>query len=168
MTFAPDMQGAAPADTQSLRSSGDGTDDGQIMLLSIVYGLIALGLVLVVATVSHLHIERKRLWGVADALAAGAADAGDLDTWYRSGGADGLVLSDASVAEAVTTQLEAMPAAVTGSFADLTVIASSPDGERVDVTLSATARPPFVPWVLIPWRDGIVVEVTSQAHATEP
>src|SRR5690625_3622803 len=52
MTFAPDMQGAAPADTQSLRSSGDGTDDGQIMLLSIVYGLIALGLVLVVATVS--------------------------------------------------------------------------------------------------------------------
>jgi len=27
------------------------------------------------------------------------------------------------------------------------VSAGSPDGELVDVTLSATARPPFVPWV---------------------
>ncbi len=138
------------------------------MLLSIIYGLITLALVLVVATVSHLHIERKRLWSLADALAAGAADAADLDVWYRSGGADGLVLSDASVREAVAAQLEATPGAVTGSFPDLAWSASSPDGERVDVTLSATSRPPFVPWVLIPWRDGILIEVTAQAQAFEP
>jgi len=161
----PDAHSFEPA---VARRRPSGTDDGQIMLLSIVYGLVTLALVLVVATVSHLHIERKRLWGVADALAAGAADAVDQDAWYRSGGADGFVLSDASVMEAARTQLEAMPAAVTGSFADLTVTASSPDGEQVEVTMSATARPPFVPWVLIPWRDGILIEVTSQAHATEP
>src|SRR5699024_3740615 len=79
-------------------------EDGQIMLLSIVYGLITLALVLVVASVSHLHIERKRLWSLADALAAGAADAADTGVWYETAGADGLVLTDASVSQVVGEQ----------------------------------------------------------------
>jgi len=38
-----------------------------------------------------------------------------FDIWYRSSGADGLVLSDASVSEAVTAQLGATLDVVTGS-----------------------------------------------------
>lgn len=139
------------------------------MLLSIVYGLVTLALVLVVASVSHLHIERKRLWGLADALAAGAADAAHLPTWYRTGGAEGLVLTDGSVQEAVGQQLEATPGAITGSFTNLTVdSAVAIEGQVAEVTLSTRAYPPLVPWVLVPWQDGITVTVTSRAHATEP
>lgn len=143
-------------------------DDGQIMLLSIAYGLVALALVLVIASVSHLHIERKRLWSLADALAAGAADAADQQIWYETAGADGLVLSEASVSESVDAQLDLTPARVIGSFTDLDVLATSPDGQIVDVTLGARVHPPLVPWVLIPWQDGLMIEVTAQARATEP
>ncbi|MGC0249667.1 pilus assembly protein TadG-related protein [Pseudactinotalea sp. Z1748] len=146
-----------------------GDEDGQIMLLSIVYGLVTLALVLVVASVSHLHIERKRLWNLADSLAAGAADATDVGRWYDTGGTDGLVLTDASVSEAVGDQLAATPEVVADSFIDFRVVSvSAVDDQTVEVILSARARPPLVPWVLVPWQDGFTVEVTSRAHATEP
>lgn len=146
-----------------------GGEDGQIMLLSIVYGLITLALVLVVASVSHLHIERKRLWSLADALAAGAADAADTDVWYETAGAGGLVLTDDSVHQTVADQLATSPGIVTGSFTDLSVAsASAVDGQIAEVTLTANAYPPLVPWVLVPWQDGITITVTSQAHATAP
>lgn len=138
------------------------------MLLSIAYGLITLALVLVIASVSHLHIERKRLWSLADALAAGAADAADEQIWYETAGVDGLVLTDASVSESVDAHLAATPARVTGSFTDLSVLAASADGQVVDVTLGARVHPPLVPWVLIPWQDGVTIQVTAQARATEP
>lgn len=139
------------------------------MLLSIVYGLITLALVLVIASISHVHIERKRLWNLADALAADAADAADETLWYGTSGTRGLVLTEASVQEAVDEHLQAAPAALTDSFTDLTVAgATTPDGEIAEVSLTALVRPPLVPWVLLPYQDGFTVQVTSRSHATEP
>lgn len=140
------------------------------MLLSIVYGLITLALVLVIISVSALYIERKRLLALADALAADAADAADVEVWYETAGADGLVLTDASVQGAVTDYLAVAPGALTDRFNEFAVAAptGSPDGQIAEVTLSARVRPPLVPWVLTPWRDGFVIEVTAQGRAVEP
>jgi hypothetical protein len=33
------------------------------------------------------------------------------------------------------------------------------------VTLTAVARPPFLPWALIGWSDGIALHATSDARA---
>lgn len=60
-----------------------GKDDGQIMLLSMAFGAITLVLVLVVAAVSSIYLERKELLALADAMAADAADAVDERAYYN-------------------------------------------------------------------------------------
>ena len=77
-------------------------DDGQIMLLSIAYGVVALALVLTVVSISAIYLERKQLLALADAVAAGAADAVDEDAYFGSdrGETPELPLTDASVQQA--------------------------------------------------------------------
>jgi hypothetical protein len=143
-------------------------EDGQITLLSIGFVLVALALVLVVASASSVHIERKRLLALADAAAADAADAVAAGEYYGGAGgpgAPGVPLSDDSVLAAVNEHLVASPLA--DRFAGLAVGAptGTPDGRRAEVTLTATAQPPLVPWVLVPWSDGIGLRVTVSARA---
>ncbi|HLS15525.1 MAG TPA: hypothetical protein VK095_13530 [Beutenbergiaceae bacterium] len=147
----------------------DRDEDGQIMLLSMVYGLVALALVMVIVSVSAVYLERKRLLSLADALAADAADAADLQVWYGAGETD-LVLTDASVRTSVDDYLGAAPAAVTGRFEDFAVTTptGTPDGETAQVSLTAQVRPPLVPWMLTPWQDGFPIEVTAEGRADEP
>ena len=57
-------------------------DDGQVMLLSIGYGLLALLLVTVVVSATSVHLERKRLLDTADLAALAAADAIDVPAYY--------------------------------------------------------------------------------------
>ncbi|WP_226921034.1 hypothetical protein [Georgenia subflava] len=150
-------------------------EEGQIMLLTLAFTSLVIALVLVVASASAVHIERKRLLALADAVAADAADAVDEATYYGTGheaGADPdgptrLPLSDASVRAAVEDYLAAAPAPVTGEFARLRVAepTGTPDGTTAEVTLTALARPALVPWVLVPWSDGITLRVTSNARA---
>ncbi|GAA4287836.1 hypothetical protein GCM10022262_21950 [Georgenia daeguensis] len=147
-------------------------EEGQIMLLSLAFGVLVLALVLVVASASAVHIERKRLLALADGAAADAADAIDVATYYGApagpvDGATRVPLSDASVDAAVREYLGAAPAAVVGEFDGLRVAepTGTPDGTTAQVTLAATARPPLVPWVLVPWSDGIALRVTSTARA---
>ncbi|WP_435529667.1 pilus assembly protein TadG-related protein [Occultella kanbiaonis] len=144
-------------------------EDGQILLLSLVYGLVTLALVMVVASVASVYLERKRLLSLADALAADAADSVDEAQFYTGdrGSVVDLPLSDESVRSAVEEYLRAAPAGVTDEFEALAVIdpTGSPDGDIAEVSLGAVSRPPLVPWVLIPWSDGIVIEVTAHAEA---
>jgi hypothetical protein len=127
--------------------------------------------VLVVASASAVHIERKRLLALADGAAADAADAIDVAAYYAAAGspeeATRVPLSDASVEAAVQEYLRAVPSALVGEFDALRVgePTGTPDGTRAQVTLTATARPPLVPWVLLPWSDGIALRVTSTAQA---
>ena len=143
-------------------------DDGQIMLLSIVYGVVVLALVLVIASVSYVYLERKRLWSLADALAADAADAADTQVWYETAAADGLVVTQASATESINDYLAAAPANLPGSFDDLAVSRVQIDGQEVTVSMAATVRPPFIPWGLVPGTDGFTVVVTSSAIADDP
>lgn len=143
-------------------------DDGQIMLLSIFYGLIALALVLVIVSVSAIYLERKQLLALADAVAADAADSIDEDAYFGSDRpADpALPLTDASVAQAVEHYLAEAPQGVV-DFEGLAVAdpTGTPDGTTAEVTLSAIVRPPLVSWAISPWQDGFVVSVTARAEA---
>ncbi|GAB2613860.1 hypothetical protein [Pseudactinotalea suaedae] len=143
-------------------------DDGQIMLLSIFYGLIALALVLVVVSVSAIYLERKSLLALADAVAADAADAIDEDSYFGADrpGDPALPLTDSSVRQEVVDYLAAAPLGVV-DFEDLAISAptGTPDGTTAEVTLSAVVRPPVVTWAISPWREGFVVSVTARAEA---
>src|SRR5690606_23270568 len=80
------------------RRVDDDGESGQITLLSIGFGLLALTLVLVVAAASSLYLERKQLLALADGAAADAADAIDYELYYgAAAAAEGLPLSTASV-----------------------------------------------------------------------
>ncbi|WP_413452378.1 pilus assembly protein TadG-related protein [Georgenia phoenicis] len=145
------------------RKDDDG-ERGQIMLLSLGFGVLALALVLVVAAASSIYLERKQLLALADGAAADAADAIDYGLYY-AGEREGLPLSDASVQEAVGEHLESSAAAST--FRGLRVAAGTGtnDGRTAHVTLTAVARPVVVPWALVPWSDGFAITVTSSARA---
>lgn len=146
-----------------LVTSDDG-ERGQITLLSIGFGVLALTLVLVVAASSSIYLERKQLLALADGAAADAADAIDYGLYY-GGERDGLPLSDASVQEAVAGHLQASAAASTFSGLRIGPGTGTSDGRTAQVTLSATARPAVVPWVLAPWSDGFAITVSSSARA---
>lgn len=151
--------------TVKVRTALDG-EEGQITLLSIGFGLLALTLVLVVVAASSVYLERKQLLALADGAAADAADAIDYELYYSPDGVrDGLPLSDTSVQESVEGYLGSSLAA--GGFRGLQVgrTTGTDDGRTAHVTLSAVARPAVVPWVLAPWADGFAITVTSSARA---
>lgn len=145
-------------------------EDGQIMILSIFYGLIALALVLVVVSVSAIYLENKRLLALADAVAADAADAVDEEGYFGSDRLDVpvLPLTDTSVRQAVQDYLAAAPRGV-GDFEALAIgePTGTTDGTTAQVTLSAVVRPPLITWAIAPWQDGFVVTVTSSAEAEQ-
>lgn len=142
-------------------------DDGQIMLLSIAYGLVALALVLVIVSVSAIYLERKQLLALADAVAADAADAIDEDIYFGQdrGDVPALPLTDTSVRSDAEDYLAAAPAGVV-DFESLAIVepTGTPDGTTAQVSLAAIVRPPVVTWVLAPWQDGFVVTVTASAE----
>lgn len=161
-----------PAGTGPAARSGD---EGQIMLLTLVFAVVTITLVLVVAAASAVHIERKRLVALADSAAVAASDAISEQLYYEAAaeglgpgtGATYVPLTDATVRGAVVDYLARAPAEVSGEFEQLRVVdpTGSPDGMSAQVTLTAVATLPMVPWVLVPWSDGIILRVTSTARA---
>lgn len=151
------------------RLSADSREDGQILLLSIVYGVLALVLVTVVISASSVHLERKRLLALADHAALAAADALDADAYYARGDAlpsDGglVLLTSDSVRSAAQGHLDASPA--TGRLTDIHLAeATSPEGRTARVTLTATSRPPLAGWAIAAWSDGVALQVTASARA---
>jgi uncharacterized membrane protein len=148
----------------------DGRESGQIMLLTSAFVAFALLLVTVVVSATQVHLERKRLFDLADALALTAADSMTHETFYR-GDADRpeqgavLTLSDAQIRTDVQEYLGRHPDAVAGLHGVRVVGASTPDGRTAEVSLVAVARPAMVTWVTQLWSDGIIVRAESRARA---
>lgn len=141
-----------------------GPDDGQIMLLTIGYVVVALLLVTAVVSASAVHLERKRLLALADNAALAAADQLDDGAYYGRPGAPGehlVRLTPDGVRDAVDEHLRTSPSRLTG----LGVVDTWTDGRTAEVTLTAVARPPLVSWVTAAWSDGIRLEVTARARA---
>ena len=62
-------------------------EEGRTLLLGVGLIAVVLGLVLVVASVTAIHLDLKRLTALADSAAAAAVDAAEPDGYY--GGAGG-------------------------------------------------------------------------------
>lgn len=144
------------------------SDQGQISVLVIGYCSIAIALLMVVASASAVHLERKRLLEVGDAAALDAADALDSGVYYGGGSGGvpgaGVPLTDASVRASVRDYLERRSSA--GEFDHLAVIepTGSPDGVTAEVTLTTRVTPPLIGAVLEPFSDGIILRVTARAR----
>lgn len=152
---------------RALRTAPD--DAGQIMLLTLVYAGITLALVLVLASASAVHIERKQLLTLADAAALDAADAFDPAAFYGDGSpVDSVPLSNATVRQAVEHHLSVAPNARNLSRLAVGEPTGSPDGRTAQVTLHAVAQPPFIPWALVAWWEGVPLRVTASAQAVWP
>ncbi len=140
-------------------------DGGQIALLVIAYTSIAIALVLVVASASAVHLERKRLLGAADGAALDAADEVDAEAYFGTGVEPGSVpLTDASVRARVDEYLSRRGAQT--EFGNLTVgpQTGSQDGQTAEVTLYARVDPPFLGWALQGFSDGVLLHATARAR----
>ena len=142
-------------------------DDGQVMLLSIGYGVLALLLVTVVVSATSVHLDRKRLLATADLAALAAADSIDVPAYYAGGPApEGPLVrpTPSTVRAAVEDHLAASPEAA--RLPDLAIVeATTTDGRTARVTLRSVARIPLISAVTAPWADGIPLQVTAQARA---
>ncbi|MEL7975935.1 hypothetical protein AAG589_08705 [Isoptericola sp. F-RaC21] len=143
---------------------------GRIMLLTA--GVVALALMLVgmVASATAVHLDRKQLYDLADAVAADAADAMPPERFYdgtaaTSQGEAVLTLTDADVEESVRGYLAAHPGEAAGLDRLRLVEASSPDGRTARVGLAATSRPPLLRWFTDSFGGGFTVTATSSARA---
>lgn len=145
-------------------------DDGQIMILSIGFMVVALLLVTGVVSATGIHLERKRLLAAADSIAVEAADELSAPGYFPAG-PDGfaatgaIALTDRDVRRAVDTYLADNPA-VAARFEGFRVLdATSDDGRSAHVRLGALARPSLISWVTAPWSDGVALEAESSARA---
>ena len=145
--------------------SGGGGDAGQVLLLGLAYGLLALALVLLIASAAAVHLERTELLALADAAALDAADALDAETFYTGAGGAVVPLTDDGVRAAVAEHLASSPGAAGLTGLAVAEPTGTSDGRTAQVTLTAVARPPFLPWGVVLWSDGIPLRVTSAARA---
>lgn len=140
------------------------------MLLTSAFVAFALLLITVVVSATGVHLDRKRLFNLADASALAAADSMTHETYYEGGlpvpqEQAVLVLTDAEVRAEVVAYLAANPQVTAGLDGLGIVSATSPDGRSAHVALSARSRPVLLSWVLAPWGGGIDLHAEASARA---
>jgi uncharacterized membrane protein len=135
-------------------------EEGSMLPLTMVYGALALVLVLAAVAATSLYLERKRLFTLADGAALAGAEAFALEAVVVE--PDGL--RPALTPEAVDIAVrEYLASASHEPFEDLTVTeVTSADGQSATVSLSAHWRPPMLVLVL---PSGIPLEVTAVARS---
>jgi hypothetical protein len=137
-------------------------EDGSILPLAIVFGVLALALVLTVVAVTSLYLERERLFTVAD----GAALAGAESFALSAAGAtsDGALPQPALTPDRVRAAVDDyLASAASNGLEELTVeSAGTDDGRSARVRLAATWHPPVVS-VFVP--AGLRLSVTSTARS---
>jgi hypothetical protein len=135
-------------------------EQGSILPLVIFYGALCLIVVLLVAAVTSLYLERERLYALADGAALAAAESYDLERVQVVDGRPRPVLESPAVREAVR-DFVGTPAAA--GFDDLRVErADTADGRSATVRVSALWHPPVIS-PLVP--RGYRIEVTATARS---
>lgn len=137
------------------------SDQGSILPLVIGCCVLALALILGVASATSLYVERKRLLAVADGAALVAAQSFDLSLAPQAIGS-GLqpVLSSATVVAGARRYFDSVPAA-TLHGATL-VAASTPDARTAVIRVRAAWLPPVISYFL---PKGFPLEVESSARS---
>jgi hypothetical protein len=151
-----------PRATQAVAVRGE---DGSILPLAIVFGVLALALVLTVVAVTSLYLERERLFTVADGAALAGAESFELSAAGAT--SDGALpqpaLTPDRVRAAVDDYLASAASAASNGLEELTVeSAGTDDGRSARVRLAATWHPPVVS-VFVP--AGLRLSVTSTARS---
>ena len=127
--------------THRVKSQTCAGDDGQLLLLVLVYAVIAGVLVTVVVNLSTAYLHRRSLVAAVDGAALSAANQPDLARVY-GGGSDALPLSDEGTAGAVTQYVD--DARLEERFDGFEVVDVLTDGRTVTVTFAATVRMPLL------------------------
>ena len=138
-----------------------GGDDGQLLLLVLVYALITAALVTVVVDVSKAFLHRRSLVAAVDGAALAAANQPDLDAVYNSSGREVLPLSESGARDAVEQYVA--DARLAARFDGFRIVDVSTDGETVTVSFSSTVRMPFVNLVVS--RGGYPIDATASARS---
>jgi uncharacterized membrane protein len=134
-------------------------EEGSTLLLTILYGVLALALVLVVVSATSLYLERKRLFTLADAAALAAAESWRLQDVRIEDEALVYELDDAEVHAVASAYL----ADAAHSLQGLEVVrAGSTDGRSATVTLRALWHAP-VHSAFLPLT--VPIEVTADARS---
>lgn len=132
---------------------------GNITLLSIGILALTLAVVLAIATTAAVHLERKRLWNFADTLALEISDTATFEIQH------GQSASQKFVSEQISERLNT-PLGSQESFSNLRVGPKTNviNDEQVIVHLRSIYQPGTLPWILIPWSNGIEIEAESVAN----
>ena len=140
-------------------------------MLVLAYVLIAFTLVIVVIDISAVHLQRQRLFSLADAAALDAADALDRARFYQEGAAisagdpaAAVPLTDQSVQNSVEQYL-ATARSLRAAEVVVDQPTGSPDGVTAEVTLAGRATLPLFSSVVAQWSDGVPLRVTARARA---
>jgi len=136
-------------------------DDGQLLLLVLVYALIAAALVTVVVDVSKAYLHRRSLVAAVDGAALAAANKPDLEAVYTGSGGRVLPLSESGARDAVEQYVA--DARLAARFDGFRIVDVSTDGETVTVSFASTVRMPFVNLVVS--RDGYPIDATASARS---
>ncbi len=136
-------------------------DEGSTLILTIFYGALALLLILIVAAVTSLYLERKQLFSIADAASLVGAEAFSLSDVSAGGGEEPTLSLRPDEVNAAVSEFLDDPAfdSVDGLTLDT---ATSNDGVSATVTVSSWWRPPVLT-LFVP--QGIRVEATSVARS---
>jgi hypothetical protein len=146
-----------------LRDVRDRGDDGQLLLLVLIYAVIAGLLVTVVVNLSKAYLYRRSLVAAADGAALTAANQPDLARIYAGAGPV-LPLSESGARAAVAQY--AVDAELSVRFDGFQVVDVTTDGQTVTVRLRAVVQMQFANVLTAGLADGYEVDAT--AHATSP
>jgi uncharacterized membrane protein len=149
--------------------SRDAGDRGSISILTLGFSVLAIMLILVVASATQLQLDRTRLTQMADELAIDAADAMDVPAYY-AGSAERP--TDQAAVDLAPVAMRGVVDAHVAEYAHrfrlddaVAVAVTSPDGKTAVVTVAVVVRPLFGLEALLPWTDGITLTATSSARA---
>jgi len=147
-------------------------DDGNVSLLTLGLLILVVGLVLVSAAATKVHLQAARLGQLADEAALDAADALDDAAYFTpqypapvNDGTRAVELSGAEVTAIVQERVNAR-AAELGLEPVVVTAWVAPDGSSAVVTLGSRARVPFGLDALAPWQDGVAISATGTARTS--
>jgi hypothetical protein len=141
------------------RAARAADDAGSTLILVSFYCFLGLVLVLIVTAATSLHLERKRLFTIADGAALAAAEAFTLGEVAVTADGPRPTLTDASVAEAAGEYLADAPTDLDGVRLER---GGTDDGLSATVTVSSAWTPPVITVFV---AAGLRLEVTATARS---